>query len=151
MPLSEKQMKYLALAWQCFDTEPKASDIPIKLPIDYEKFAQVAGLKSSASARELMRVTKNKLKEEYGALSGQVQTTNSNNNHTTPAKKKSTPGKRKKATTPPQGSGDEDGGDDEERKTPASKRVKKTATKAPPVVKSEPTQDDSDEDGLSLL
>ncbi|KAF7191563.1 hypothetical protein HII31_07065 [Pseudocercospora fuligena] len=73
MPLSEKQMKYLALAWQCFDTEPK---------IDYEKFAQVAGLKSSASARELMRVTKNKLKEEYGALSGEVKS-----NNTTPAKK----------------------------------------------------------------
>jgi hypothetical protein len=33
--------------------------------IDYNKFASVAGLKTAASARELMRVTKNKLKEEY--------------------------------------------------------------------------------------
>jgi len=41
--------------WQCFDSEPK---------IDYAKFATVAGLASAASARELMRVTKNKLKVE---------------------------------------------------------------------------------------
>ncbi|EME40019.1 hypothetical protein DOTSEDRAFT_38036 [Dothistroma septosporum NZE10] len=67
MPLSEKQMSYLALAWQCFETEPK---------IDYDKFKQVAGLASSHSARELMRVTKKKLKEEYGALSGTIASSN---------------------------------------------------------------------------
>lgn len=61
MPLSTKQMEYLALAWQCFDAEPK---------IDYEKFKDIAGLASAASAREIMRMTKKKLKEEYGALSG---------------------------------------------------------------------------------
>ncbi|EME77851.1 uncharacterized protein MYCFIDRAFT_87218 [Pseudocercospora fijiensis CIRAD86] len=136
MPLSEKQMKYLALAWQCFDTEPK---------IDYEKFAQVAGLKTSASARELMRVTKNKLKEEYGALSGDVQMTNGG----TPGKKRATPSKRKAGT----GSGDDE--EEQETVTPASKKkkkVKKSPTKAlPPVVKSEPTPDDSEEDGLGLL
>ncbi|GAB1736254.1 hypothetical protein NU219Hw_g6927t1 [Hortaea werneckii] len=59
MPLSQKQMEYLALAWQCFETEPK---------IDYNKFYHIAGLASANSARELMRVTKKKLKEEYGAL-----------------------------------------------------------------------------------
>ncbi|KAI7261881.1 hypothetical protein KC345_g9636 [Hortaea werneckii] len=59
MPLSQKQMEYLALAWQCFESEPK---------IDYNKFYRVANLASPASARELMRVTKKKLKEEYGAL-----------------------------------------------------------------------------------
>ncbi|KAI7545257.1 hypothetical protein KC331_g6325 [Hortaea werneckii] len=59
MPLSQKQMEYLALAWQCFETEPK---------IDYNKFYQIAQLASANSARELMRVTKKKLKEEYGAL-----------------------------------------------------------------------------------
>jgi hypothetical protein len=32
--------------------------------INYAKFATVAGLASAASARELMRVTKNKLKDE---------------------------------------------------------------------------------------
>jgi hypothetical protein len=32
--------------------------------IDYNKFATVAGLKTPASARELMRVTKNKLRDE---------------------------------------------------------------------------------------
>ncbi|KAK5135032.1 hypothetical protein LTR08_005692 [Meristemomyces frigidus] len=58
MPLSSKQMEYLALAWTCFETEPK---------IDYAKFAKLANLASPASARELMRVTKNKLKAEYGA------------------------------------------------------------------------------------
>jgi hypothetical protein len=28
MPLTQKQMEYLALAWQCFDTEPKVSHLP---------------------------------------------------------------------------------------------------------------------------
>jgi hypothetical protein len=32
--------------------------------VDYNKFATVAGLKTAASARELMRVTKNKLRDE---------------------------------------------------------------------------------------
>lgn len=79
MPLSNKQMEYLALAWQCFETEPKVSqDLEVYktisscaiLQIDYEKFKTVAGLASANSARELMRVTKKKLKEEYGALDG---------------------------------------------------------------------------------
>lgn len=60
-------MEYLALAWQCFDAEPK---------IDYEKFKDVAGLASAASAREIMRMTKKKLKEEYGALSGALKIAN---------------------------------------------------------------------------
>ncbi|GAB7361332.1 hypothetical protein MBLNU230_g1388t1 [Neophaeotheca triangularis] len=64
MPLSSRQMEYLALAWQCFETEPK---------VDYDKFREVAGLSSAASARELMRVTKNKLKTEYGALGNSVR------------------------------------------------------------------------------
>lgn len=67
MPLSTKQMEYLALAWQCFDAEPK---------IDYEKFKDIAGLASAASAREIMRMTKKKLKEEYGALSGGLKIAN---------------------------------------------------------------------------
>lgn len=50
---------------------------PVGPQIDYEKFRQVAGLKTAHSARELMRVTKNKLKAEYGALSGGVQSANS--------------------------------------------------------------------------
>lgn len=37
------------------------------LQIDYDKFHRLAGLASVASARELMRVTKKKLKEEYGS------------------------------------------------------------------------------------
>lgn len=67
MPLSTKQMEYLALAWQRFDAEPK---------IDYEKFKDIAGLASAASAREIMRMTKKKLKEEYGALSGGLKIAN---------------------------------------------------------------------------
>lgn len=44
MPLSNKQMEYLAIAWACFDVEPK---------IDYEKFHKLAGLASAHSAREV--------------------------------------------------------------------------------------------------
>lgn len=43
------------------------------MKIDYDKFHQIAGLASAHSARELMRVTKNKLREEYGALSGDMK------------------------------------------------------------------------------
>ncbi|KAI7219185.1 hypothetical protein KC333_g3103 [Hortaea werneckii] len=81
MPLSQKQMEYLALAWQCFETEPKKwfqksihstnNRSPTRdelSQIDYNKFYQIAHLASANSARELMRVTKKKLKEEYGAL-----------------------------------------------------------------------------------
>ncbi|KAI7158154.1 hypothetical protein KC349_g5068 [Hortaea werneckii] len=80
MPLSQKQMEYLALAWQCFETEPK---------IDYNKFYQIAHLASANSARELMRVTKKKLKEEYGALaatSGDPPGTPRSTNTNTPKK-----------------------------------------------------------------
>lgn len=69
MPLSTKQMEYLALAWQCFESEPK---------IDYNKFHQLAGLKSSHCAREILRVTKKKLKAEYGAVSITMRASNSN-------------------------------------------------------------------------
>ncbi|KAM0717414.1 hypothetical protein Q7P37_007266 [Cladosporium fusiforme] len=74
MPLSAKQMEYLALA------------------IDYAKFATVAGLASANSARELMRVTKNKLRDEYGSLSSGLQ----NSNATVAGPK--TPSKRGRAT-----------------------------------------------------
>ena len=46
------------------------------IQIDYDKFKTVAGLASAHSARELMRVTKNKLKSEYGALSGGMKDAN---------------------------------------------------------------------------
>lgn len=52
---------------------------PSKTKIDYEKFKTIAGLASANSARELMRVTKKKLKEEYGMLSNGVQDANSGN------------------------------------------------------------------------
>lgn len=69
MPLSTKQMEYLALAWQCFESEPKVCAISSLSPslanlsnqsdkphtqIDYNKFYQVAGLKSAHSAREVI-------------------------------------------------------------------------------------------------
>ncbi|KAK5173011.1 uncharacterized protein LTR77_003133 [Saxophila tyrrhenica] len=63
MPLSATQMRNLALAWQCFETEPK---------VDYDKFHRLAGLASAHSARELLRVTKKKLREEYGDPSSDV-------------------------------------------------------------------------------
>ncbi|KAI7549052.1 hypothetical protein KC317_g14674, partial [Hortaea werneckii] len=87
MPLSQKQMEYLALAWQCFETEPK---------IDYNKFYRVANLASPASARELMRVTKKKLKEEYGTLGdagGNGNPGTPNTNTITPKKAGKAPGR----------------------------------------------------------
>ncbi|KAI6790180.1 hypothetical protein KC361_g8094 [Hortaea werneckii] len=87
MPLSQKQMEYLALAWQCFETEPK---------IDYNRFYRVANLASAASARELMRVTKKKLKEEYGALG---DAGGNSGNPGTPSTNTNTPKKAGKATT----------------------------------------------------
>lgn len=107
MPLSQKQMEYLALvslftsltstssdrdvqAWQCFETEPK---------IDYAKFHRLAGLASEHSARELMRVTKNKLKTEYGALGAGLQAANANGSvPSTPAKATPAKGRNKGAT-----------------------------------------------------
>ncbi|QIX01095.1 hypothetical protein AMS68_006612 [Peltaster fructicola] len=77
MPLSNKQMEYLAIAWACFETEPK---------IDYEKFRELANLKTANSARELMRVTKLKLKSEYGPTAGGAQARSSKTASDTPAK-----------------------------------------------------------------
>lgn len=58
--------------------------------IDYNKFYQIAHLASANSARELMRVTKKKLKEEYGALaaatSGDAPGTPRSTNTNTPKK-----------------------------------------------------------------
>lgn len=105
---------------------------PTDLPkqIDYTKFAQVAGLKTPASARELMRVTKNKLKDEYGALSSGMQSTNGGTNGT-PAKAKATPRKRKSKGV----------GDDEESPT---KKVKGKGSESP--VKKEQVDGEETED-----
>ena len=84
---TDQALQYLALAWQCFESEPKVHPCPIqphqdnlhthdRKQIDYDKFKTVAGLASAHSARELMRVTKNKLKSEYGALSGGMKDAN---------------------------------------------------------------------------
>ncbi|EMD00074.1 hypothetical protein BAUCODRAFT_364398 [Baudoinia panamericana UAMH 10762] len=127
MPLSQKQMEYLGLAWQCFDNEPK---------IDYEKFYRIAGLASANSARELMRVTKKKLKEEYGALSGSVQNASGANGGTpkraTPAKK--TPlVKQSKKVKGDDEADDEEGGSAYEDHSSASKIARKR--KATPAVR----------------
>ncbi|KAH9825853.1 hypothetical protein Tdes44962_MAKER03927 [Teratosphaeria destructans] len=132
MPLSQKQMEYLALAWQCFDSEPK---------IDYTKFASVANLASANSARELMRVTKKKLKEEYGALSGTVSAANdtpkksgggSNAGAPTPTTNGGTGkkrGRKSKAVGEERVAGRDDDDDDGEDGSPSKK------TKASPVKK----------------
>ncbi|GAB7331827.1 hypothetical protein MBLNU13_g03780t1 [Cladosporium sp. NU13] len=173
MPLSAKQMEYLALAWQCFESEPK---------IDYNKFATVARLKTPASARELMRVTKNKLRDEYvashpgghippnmrqqhtdtvdliryGALSSGLQTSNGATTPKTPTKNGSatpkaaaTPASRKRARQSPEKSvGVDEHDDDEER--PAGKKAKAKAAEngvKRKEVKSEPLADDCQDDG----
>ncbi|PPJ54470.1 hypothetical protein CBER1_02487 [Cercospora berteroae] len=124
-------MEYLALAWQCFENEPK---------IDYDKFKTVAGLASAASARELMRVTKKKLKEEYGALSGSMTAANGNTvgGGVTPSKKSTprTPASKrprgKKAASEVNGGENGDGDDDEDYgdDTPVAKRSKTPASAA---------------------
>ncbi|RMX71499.1 hypothetical protein D0869_15572, partial [Hortaea werneckii] len=62
--------------------------------IDYNKFYQIAHLASANSARELMRVTKKKLKEEYGALAA----TTSGDPSGTPRSSTNTPKKAGKAS-----------------------------------------------------
>ncbi|GAB7344683.1 hypothetical protein MBLNU457_3164t1 [Dothideomycetes sp. NU457] len=52
--LSAAQMKNLALAWHCMESEPK---------IDWDRFATLSGLKNAASARETLRQAKKKLFE----------------------------------------------------------------------------------------
>jgi hypothetical protein len=54
MPLTDQQMKYIGLAWQCFETEPK---------VNMDKFHPLVGSKSAHSAYELLRTTKKKLRE----------------------------------------------------------------------------------------
>ncbi|TIA70855.1 hypothetical protein D6C76_07401 [Aureobasidium pullulans] len=131
--LTDAQNRYLALAWLCVDVEPK---------IDYERFALLAGSKTANSAREMLRVTKKKLHQEYASVStdGTVAPPN------TPAaaatktfKKKATPktkstgkakgGKKRKITN--DSDEESDAGDD----TPIKKKN---------VVKKEPVDEDSD-------
>ncbi|KAI5361242.1 hypothetical protein Slin15195_G123550 [Septoria linicola] len=171
MPLSQKQMEYLALAWQCFDAEPK---------IDYDRFKEVAGLASAASARELMRVTKKKLKEEYGALSGGMKGVNAANGNTPNGSATTSPVKKAPRTPAPKRAGgrtsasasaakrarsdltsnddDSNDNDDEEHldtpvakkiKTPAPSTKKKTengvvAVKKEPVARDDGSDDDGD-------
>ncbi|CAK3964433.1 Hypothetical predicted protein [Lecanosticta acicola] len=146
MPLSTKQMEYLALAWQCFDSEPK---------IDYEKFRTIANLASAASARELMRVTKKKLKEEYGALNGNDSATATPKSAATP---KSTNGTGKKRGRPARAAwekadaddGDDDDDDDDGEEgsaSPSVKRARKAAGKKKTVVvKAEPVEEEQEQE-----
>lgn len=77
-----------------------------------------------------MRVTKNKLKDEYGALSSGMQSTNGGTNGT-PAKAKATPRKRKSKGV----------GDDEESPT---KKVKSKGSESP--VKKDQVEGEETED-----
>ncbi|OBW69171.1 MAG: Uncharacterized protein AUREO_007710 [Aureobasidium pullulans] len=126
--LTDTQTRYLALAWLCFDAEPK---------IDYERFAQLAGLKSAQSGREMLRVTKKKL-QEFAPVSADG-TVAPPNTPATKTKKKATPktkstakakgGKKRKITN--DSDEESDAGDD----TPIKKKA---------VVKKEPIDEDSD-------
>ncbi|KAF2166346.1 hypothetical protein M409DRAFT_23538 [Zasmidium cellare ATCC 36951] len=140
MPLSQKQMEYLALAWQCFETEPK---------IDYAKFATVANLASVNSARELMRVTKKKLKEEYGALDNGTATSPIKKSTSTP---RSTPGaKRGRASVGKKAAAEmngEDHDDDEEEMRASPSKKSKTNGKTNGVVKVEKEAEESDDGDL---
>ncbi|KAI6868951.1 hypothetical protein KC338_g3723 [Hortaea werneckii] len=162
MPLSQKQMEYLALAWQCFETEPK---------IDYNKFYRVANLASPASARELMRVTKKKLKEEYGALGdagGNGNPGTPNTNTSTPKKAGKAPGRnggglstsattgtpsgtggKKRGRKPKGGEGDGDVDDvEEEEGSPLKKKGKMTGDDGVEVKREKVEEED---DGESIF
>ncbi|KAK4549117.1 hypothetical protein LTR36_007573 [Oleoguttula mirabilis] len=144
-------MEYLAIAWQCFDTEPK---------IDYAKFAKVAGLASANSARELMRVTKNKLKVEYGALGDGLQSANANTPKKngsvsasgTPAPSTKKRGRKPKVAAATTGEEDAEGEDDDDADASPTKKAKtkKAGGNARAAVKAEPVEDGlfGEEDGL---
>jgi hypothetical protein len=105
----------------CHPTSHTSKKLTTKSQIDYEKFKTVAGLSSAASARELMRVTKNKLKSEYGALGAGLQAANASTN--SPAKttpRKATP---KKGVTPGSKRGQKarEEVDDDEESSPTKK------------------------------
>ncbi|RMX76702.1 hypothetical protein D0869_10484 [Hortaea werneckii] len=68
MPLSQKQMEQAQTTLEHTKLTTTAPTRDELSQIDYNKFYQIAHLASANSARELMRVTKKKLKEEYGAL-----------------------------------------------------------------------------------
>ncbi|THY11898.1 hypothetical protein D6D01_08767 [Aureobasidium pullulans] len=130
--LTDAQNRYLALAWLCVDVEPK---------IDYERFALLAGSKTANSAREMLRVTKKKLHQEYASVStdGTVAPPNTPAAAIKTFKKKATPktkstgkakgGKKRKITN--DSDEESDAGDD----TPIKKKN---------VVKKEPVDEDSD-------
>ncbi|KAK5125223.1 hypothetical protein LTR85_000899 [Meristemomyces frigidus] len=155
MPLSQKQMEYLAIAWQCFDTEPKRS-----FQIDYAKFAQVAGLASANSARELMRVTKNKLKAEYGALGGGLQSANgagtpkksggsSASASTTPAPSTKKRGRKPKvAAADPDAEGEDDVEESPTKKTKKAEKMCGGKVNGAAAVKAEPVVEDEEVDGI---
>lgn len=105
--------------------------------IDYERFAQLAGLKSAQSGREMLRVTKKKL-QEFAPVSADG-TVAPPNTPATKTKKKATPktkstakakgGEKRKITN--DSDEESDAGDD----TPIKKKA---------VVKKEPVDEDSD-------
>lgn len=96
MPLSQRQMEYAIIAFQCCTEEPKVFALPspslpaalqtVHIPTllglvltllrrvqpDFEAFRAAAGLASANSARELWRVTRKKMKEEYEGLCQKV-------------------------------------------------------------------------------
>ncbi|KAK1069236.1 hypothetical protein LTR12_004690 [Friedmanniomyces endolithicus] len=137
MPLTTKQMEYLALAWQCFESEPK---------INYTKFAEVAGLKNARSAAELMRVAKNKLKTEYGSMSTGMQTANTPTRNATPMNGKK---RARKATGEGEegsdGHADGDGDEDDEEGSPR-KKVKGGAVEKDGEVKADVAVGSGEED-----
>lgn len=158
--ISDTYLRYLANAWQCFETEPK---------VDYEKLALLCGSKTPASAREMLRVSKKKLLEHSTTQDGDNGENDSNGNGS-PIKK--TPGKKapakpktprrastkkmppRTATAPgfydptPPTSEDEAGKEAKKtpRKTPAKANTTSTAGK-----KRISADHDDDEDGLRSL
>ncbi|KAI5235355.1 hypothetical protein E4T43_09327 [Aureobasidium subglaciale] len=125
--LTDGQNRYLALAWVCFEVEPK---------IDFDKLSLVSGSKTANSAREMLRVAKKKLTENIAASTGDTNGTVAPPN--TPATK--TP--RKKAVPKTQSTKGKGGkkrkmtvdSDEEDDETPSKLKV---------TVKTEPAEEDA--------
>ncbi|KAF2275798.1 uncharacterized protein EI97DRAFT_55601 [Westerdykella ornata] len=113
---SAREQEILALAWQCFETEPK---------IDYKKFAQLAGY-TEGSAKTIMGTLRRKLKDHAAGVAPSTPST--------PKKKATagatTPSKKRGPSNGLDGPDDLDGDESPTKKTKTPKAAKGRGKKA---------------------
>lgn len=118
-----RQLTHSSQSKTCTNTSPLSSQI------NYERFATLAGSKTANSAREMLRVTKKKLYQEFGSLpaDGTVPPPNTPATVTKTPRKKATP--KTKSTAKPKGgkkrkiSSDSDDESDAGDDTPIKKKT----------------------------